>query len=136
MLLLAAIVTIVGLAKHETKVEASAAVEPSVLEHVEGEEFSRILLTAEAADRTGIRTTRVRASTGGTVVPYAALIYDPHGETWVYRSVKPLVYLRTPVEVERIEGAFAYLSDGPPKGTRIVSVGSAELYGTEFDIGH
>jgi hypothetical protein len=30
----------------------------------------------------------------------------------------------------------AVLSSGPPVGTRIVTVGVAELFGTEFGVGH
>jgi hypothetical protein len=38
--------------------------------------------------------------------------------------------------IERVEGDNAYLSDGPPVGTVVASVGVAELYGTEFQVGH
>ena len=35
-----------------------------------------------------------------------------------------------------IDGDVAVLSSGPPVGTRIVTVGVAELFGTEFGVGH
>jgi hypothetical protein len=31
---------------------------------------------------------------------------------------------------------MAILKDGPPAGTVVASVGVAELYGTEFKVGH
>ena len=33
-------------------------------------------------------------------------------------------------------GDYAVLSDGPAAGTPVVSVGVAELFGAEFDVGH
>ena len=70
------------------------------------------------------------------VVPYSAVIYDEHGNTWVYTSPKPLEYVRAPVTIDFIEGDVAVLKDGPPNGTAVVSVGAVELYGTEFEVGH
>ncbi len=70
------------------------------------------------------------------VIPYSALLYDIHGKTWIYKSPEPLTFIRHQVEVERIEGDEAVLSDGPPAGTGVVTVGVAELYGTEFKVGH
>lgn len=109
---------------------------PAELERVEGESVSRVTLTPRAAERLGIETTAVRTSGEGTAVPYAALIYDPHGEAWVYTSPERLVFVRAPVDVERIEGTRAYLSSGPTAGTAVVNVGGAELYGAEFELGH
>jgi len=66
------------------------------------------------------------------VVPYSALLYDTHGNTWVYTSPKPLTFVRHQVEVDYIEGDVAVLSDGPATGISVVSIGAVELYGTEF----
>jgi hypothetical protein len=70
------------------------------------------------------------------VVPHSSLIYGAHGETWVYTSPEPLTYVRHPVSIDYIENDLAVLSDGPPVGTEVVTVGVAELYGTEFEVGH
>jgi hypothetical protein len=81
----------------------------------------------------------VSVDAGGTtqkVVPYSALLYDIHGKTWVYKSPEPLTFVRHQVEVDYIEGDAVVLSDGPPAGTGVVTVGAAELYGTEFKVGH
>jgi hypothetical protein len=70
------------------------------------------------------------------VVPYAAVIYDPEGKTWVYTEPKPLTFVRAPVSVAYIDGDLAVLSEGgPADGTAVVTVGVPELYGTELGVG-
>ncbi len=69
-------------------------------------------------------------------VPYSSLIYDPHGQTWIYTSPQPRTFIRQKVEVDHVRGNRAILSEGPPAGTVLASVGVAELYGTEFKVGH
>ena len=69
------------------------------------------------------------------VVPYASVLYGVNGDTWIYTSPEPLVFVRHAVEVDYIDEGWAVLSDGPPAGTSVVSIGVAELYGTEFKIG-
>lgn len=69
------------------------------------------------------------------IVPYAAVLYDLHGDTWVYTRVEPLAFVRAPIVVDYIEGDLAVLSDGPPAGTEVVTDGSSELYGAEAGIG-
>lgn len=111
---------------------------PAALEPLDGTSLVRVRLTERAAERLGLRTAAVRDGPGAgqTVVPYSAVLYDTSGETWVYTSPEPLAFVRAPIEVERIEGAVAFLSDGPPSGTPVVSVGAAELLGTEFEVDH
>ena len=122
-------------------VEAEAgAPAPAKVEHVEGAEVSRLTLTAKAAERLGIETKPVLAGKiGGAarwVIPYSAVLYDAKGDTWVYANPEPLAYMRERVTVAYIQGDQAVLTDGPPEGTPVVSVGAAELYGTEFGVGH
>jgi hypothetical protein len=66
------------------------------------------------------------------VVPYGAVYYDAHGNAWVYVNTKPLVFERRPIIVERVVGDIAFLSEGPPVDTPVVTVGAAMLYGTEI----
>jgi hypothetical protein len=125
----------------QTPAEATGGLEPAKVEHVEGsEDRSRVTLTPRAVERLGIQTKPVLAGKVGNatrrVVPYGALLYDAKGDTWVYVNPAPLDYVREPVTVDHIEGDQAVLSDGPPAGTRVVSVGAAELYGTETGVGH
>jgi len=54
----------------------------------------------------------------------------------VYVTSAPNVYIREPITVELIEGDRAVLTAGPAAGTAVVSVGAAELYGTETGVGH
>jgi hypothetical protein len=117
-----------------------AADKPAKVEQVEGAEVSRLTLTAKAAERFGIHTKPVLAGKIGRatrrVVPYSAVLYDPKGDTWVYINPEPLTYVRERVTVDYIQGGQAVLTDGPPEGTPVVAVGAAELYGTEFGVGH
>ena len=114
--------------------------EPATVEHVAGSDVSRLTLTAQAVERLGIETTPVRRATvegqARTVVPYGAVLYDATGATWVYATDEPRSYLRERITVDDIEDGQAVLTDGPAVGTAVVSVGAAELYGTEFGVGH
>jgi hypothetical protein len=116
-----------------------SAEEPARIDRIEGTELSRVTLSAEAAQRLGIQTTVIRdEKVGGTtrkVVPYAAVIYGLHGETWVYTSPGALTFVRDRINVDSVENDQAILSNGPPLGTEIVTVGAPELYGAEFEEG-
>jgi len=98
-----------------------------------------VILTAEAAKRLDIQTAPVHdAQVRGKlrkVVPYAAVFYDLNGATWVYINLEPLNFVRASISVDYIDGDLAVLSDGPPSGTEVVTVGAPELYGTEFGVG-
>jgi len=69
------------------------------------------------------------------VVPYESVIYDLNGETWVYKTGEPLTFVRHPITIDYIEDDRVVLVDGPPVGTEVVTVGVAELWGTETGIG-
>lgn len=74
----------------------------------------------------------MRAEADSLVVPWAAIIHDLHGNTWVYESVAPQTFTRRRVQVARIVGNKAVLATGPKPGTKVVTDGAAELFGTEF----
>jgi hypothetical protein len=96
---------------------------------------SSVTLTEDAAKRLGIQTATVRREGAQrTVVPYGAVLYDAGGATSTYTSPKPRVFVRAPITVVRIDGADAVLSRGPPVGTPVVTVGSQELYGSEYEV--
>jgi hypothetical protein len=119
----------------EVETESATGYEPAALEPVKGrDDLKRVRFTAEGARRVGLETGEVSRSGKRLVVPYAALLYDPEGKTYVYTSSKPLEYLRAPVQVERIAGARVLLTDGPPPGTKVVTVGATEVYGTELEV--
>jgi hypothetical protein len=115
----------------EVETETATGYEPSTLKPVKGsDDLQRVTFTEEGARRVGLQTVPVRRN----VVPYAALIYDPEGKTYVYTSPKRLEYLREEVLVDRIEGNRVLVSRGPPAGTKVVTVGATEVYGTELEV--
>jgi hypothetical protein len=72
------------------------------------------------------------------VVPYSAVIYGLNGETWAYvrnPGEGSLTFVRAPITVDHVEGGLAFLSDGPPVGTEVVTVGAALLYGADTGVG-
>ena len=98
-------------------------------------------LTGRAIQRLGIVVQPVRAApaaggqTGGReVIPYSAVVYDTDGSTWTYANTAVRTFVRQPITIAAIQGNLAVLSGGPPVGTEVVTVGAAELLGTEYDI--
>lgn len=111
---------------------------PSVLEPIEGSDIQRVILTEKAAERLDIQTSAILdEQVNGSkrkVVPYAAVIYDLKGGTWVYTNPAPLAFVREPITVDFVEGDRVILIDGPSSGTEVVTVGVAELYGAETGV--
>jgi len=124
----------------QTVAESESHAEPGKVEQVEGTDVGRVTLTAAGASRVGIQTTPVReervAGQQRKIIPYAAVVYDSDGETWTYTNPEPLVFVRERIEVDHITGDQAVLTSGPAAGTAVVTVGVAELYGTELGVGH
>lgn len=112
--------------------------EPAKVDAVAGTDLKRLTLTPRAAQRLGIRTTGVGTAGSGAAktIPYSAVIYDQNGKTFAYTAPNPLVYVRAPIAVRSIADGVAVLSAGPPRGTAVVTVGAAELYGEELGVGH
>jgi len=109
--------------------EVAPEAAPATLKPVGDTGINRVVLSAHAARRLGIRTSPVR----GSVVPYSALIYAADGEVWTYSQVGPLTFVRHRVVVDRIDGSRAFVGNGPPAGSRVVTTGAAELFGAEFE---
>ena len=86
--------------------------------------------------RVGIRLMEPGRDTLKKVVPYSAILYDVHGDTWVYTNPDSLVFVRQRVDIEHIDQEMAVLREGPDIGTKIVTVGAAELLGAESGVGH
>jgi hypothetical protein len=130
----AAILLAVGSGGSKQPVSAQAG-EPATVEPIKGSDLSRVTLTAAAAERLGIKTAAVEQhGANRTVIPYDAVLYDPNGNTFTYISPEPLVFVRHAIGVADITGDRALLSSGPPPGTAVVTVGSQELFGTEFEV--
>ncbi|MGZ5329414.1 MAG: hypothetical protein ACXWFU_13745 [Actinomycetota bacterium] len=110
--------------------------EPYTLEAIDGDDgIARVLLTDSAVERLGIETVPVESSGSKLVVPYDAVFIDAHGEFWVYTNPEPLAFVRAPIVIDRETSSQAILSDGPPVGTLVVTVGVPELYGSETEFG-
>lgn len=115
--------------------EEGGGEEQAKVEPLAGTGVSSITLTTDAAKRLGIQTATVRRGAAQrTVVPYSAVLYDAGGATFTYTSPQPRVFVRAPIAVVRIDGADAVLSRGPPVGTAVVTVGSQELFGSEYAV--
>ena len=72
----------------------------------------------------------------GLVVPDAAVLYDIHGDAWVYEDLGNSSYARRRVQIARHAGDRAVIARGVAEGAKIVTAGAAELFGTEFGAGH
>ena len=118
----------------EVQEASHAGYEPTTLEAVDGADFKRVTLTAEAAERAGLRTATVGREDRHRTVPYTALLYDSAGKSFVYTSPRRLTFLRADVDVARVDGKRVLLRAGPPPGTPVVTVGSTEVYGAELEI--
>jgi len=109
---------------------------PAKLEPIKGTDVQRVIFDAEAAQRVGLKTAEIRQDGQETVLPYDAVIYGADGKTYAYTAPEPLTYVRQEIEIDHVAGDSVMLSDGPPTGTEVVTVGAAEVYGTEFEVAH
>jgi len=114
---------------------------PATVTQIAGSQVQRLQLTAQAIQRLGITIQPVREmpAAGGNArarkaIPYSAVVYDTDGSTWTYVNTAARTYVRQRVTVTEIRGQTAILSSGPPVGAAVVTVGAAELLGTEYDI--
>ena len=107
---------------------------PAKLEPIKGTDVQRVIFDAEAAKRVGLKTAPIRQYGRKEIMPYAALIYDAEGDTYAYTAPEPLTYVRQQISVDHYDGDSVVLSDGPPAGTEVVTVGVDEVYGTEFEV--
>ena len=133
-ILAALAVPLAGCAK-VPKEEAGEGEKAAKVEKVDGG-GSKVILLEEAAKRLGIETAEVSALPAGREsVPYSAVIYDAEGNAWVFTNPDPLTYVKQPIKVDYIEADRAVLSESPPVGTAVVTVGAEELFGVEDGIG-
>ncbi len=116
--------------------ETASHHEPAKLEPIKGTDVQRVIFDAEAAERVGLQTAPIRQNGEGKIMPYAALIYDAEGNAYAYTAPEPLTFVRKEIKIDRVDGDSVELSAGPPAGTEVVTVGAAEVYGTEFEIAH
>lgn len=115
---------------------------PAKVEDIAGQvDIKLVSLTPEATKRIGLETGVVREVSdpaGGAakkVLPYSSLIYDAEGNTFAYTVREEGQFVRAPLTVVRISLDEVIVSEGPATGTKVVTVGAAELLGTEYGVG-
>lgn len=135
---LAAFSLYLRLADTGLETEAESGATPALIEHVDGSDVARLTLVASAIKRLDLQTVATEtarvAGKKRLAVPYAAVVYDASGGTWVYTSSKPRTFMRQRITIDRIEGGRAILSTGPASGTQVVTAGAQELWGAELGI--
>jgi hypothetical protein len=124
---------------------APATDPPATITKIAGSQVQRLQLTDRAIQRLGIATQPVRevptavgkasgVARSHEVIPYSAVVYDTDGSTWTYVNTAPRTYVRQPIAIAAIQGDIVLLSSGPAVGAAVVTVGAAELLGTEYNI--
>jgi hypothetical protein len=110
---------------------------PARVEATNDAKIMKVTLTPKAAERLGIVIDEVRADPSGRlIVPYASVLYDLTGKTWVYISADPLTFARGAVVIDTIKGDNVYLTEGPPAGTKVLATGVPQIFGAEVKVGH
>ncbi|MFO0813107.1 MAG: HlyD family efflux transporter periplasmic adaptor subunit [Gemmatales bacterium] len=64
-------------------------------------------------------------------VPWAAVVHDVYGGSWVYIKTAEHTFVRHRVIVRFVKDNLAALIQGPAAGSQVVTAGAAELFGTE-----
>ena len=116
--------------------ETASHHDPAELEAIKGTDVHRVTIDAEGVERAGIQTSPIRQNGQGTVMPHSAVIFDAEGHTYTYTSPEPRTYVRQKIVIDDVVGDSVMLSDGPPAGTEVVTVGAAMVYGSEFEVAH
>lgn len=119
--------------------EASPALAPPTADAAAGTVDRYYTLPAGAALSLGERVLvrlPLREEARSLWVPRGAVVYDAEGGAWVYVAAGERAYRRTRIDVLRAAMDGVVFTAGPALGTRVVAVGAADLFGTEFPPGH
>ena len=81
-------------------------------------------------ERVGAALT-LKGEAASLTVPWSAVVFDYHGGSWVYEAAADHAYIRRRVTIRFVKDNLAVLDAGPPPGTKVVTAGAAELFGTE-----
>jgi len=96
------------------------------------------LQSAGGTVRPGERVSVLLPLTGSEqslVVPTAAVVYDLNGGAWVYEATGATKFVRRRIEIRSQTGDRTLVTRGIEAGTKVVTAGAAELFGTEFGAG-
>lgn len=80
-------------------------------------------------------TLPMEGSGSGLSIPASAIVRDIYGGEWVYQKTAPHSYSRRRIELAASGIGQNVLQRGLEPGAEIVTVGAAELFGTEFGTG-
>ena len=110
---------------------------PARVEFTADATIKKVTLAPKAAQRLGVEIDEVRVDPSGRqIVPYACILYDLKGRTWIYVNTDPMTFVREAVGIDTIQGDNVYLKSGPPAGTKVLATGVAQVFGTEVGVGH
>ena len=109
--------------------------EPAKLEADQGDEdLKRVTLHSGGRQACWAPHGGRSAQPPDTVVPHAALLYGADGTAFVYTVRRPPIR-RAKVRVRR-RGRRRVVVRAARAGIEVVTVGAAEVYGSEFEVGH
>jgi hypothetical protein len=123
------VLTVLAVGGCATTQATTTSEEPAKVESVPGAQVSKLTLTADAVARLGIRTVPA-----GPTIPLSAVLYDKDGRTWAYTSPERDTFIRQEVTIAKVSGDVVTVQTGPSAGTEVVTVGAAELLGTEYGV--
>jgi len=127
---------LVGACAQSSEPEAAADEGLAQIEDIAGSDVKKVTMSDDAVERIGVETVPVAAADGGRMrVPSATVLYDQQGRTWVFTEPEHDVFVREEVKIIGTNGDDTILSTGPTTDTPVVTVGVAELYGTELGVG-
>ena len=134
---LALVAATVLLAACGTPVESEPEI-PAQVVPVAGTTLKQVRLTPLAVQRIALQTATVQRLPAGSAatesVPLSAVLYLSDGTMWVYVVAGTMTYQRASVTIVSTTGDTAMLLAGPPPGTQVVTVGAAELLGSEYGV--
>lgn len=93
-----------------------------------------VTFTKTGVERADVSTTPVSQGKGQSELPYAALLYNADGSTFVYTATGPRTYRYTPIDLKKIVGETIYFTGGPKPGTPVVTSGVPQVHGADIEL--
>jgi hypothetical protein len=91
-----------------------------------------VTFTKLGAERADVATTPVTRGDSQSELPYAALLYNADGSTFVYTATGPLTYRYAPIHLQKVVGDRIYFTGGPKPGTPVVTSGVPQVHGADI----
>lgn len=107
-------------------------INPATVERLQDGRLPKIVLTDHAVKRLGIISQKLRS---GFEVPRSSLLYDTQGRAWVYVDLGHSTYQRAEIEVLKVRDEVLEIKSKFEPSIQVVTIGAAELFGTESGIG-